>query len=129
VDLEEEPKRFEVIIYMKSKKRQKLVIKAITLDEGDARVNSLNSDVYEIEIKGAKKIQKLLEKFSFDFDKMASSLRIMNNRMILLNPKAFQDKNKLSNSVDGEVYIDNEKGLQDMTDHNNSHTNMVENQE
>jgi hypothetical protein len=41
---------------------------------------------YIIEIE-ASKVDNLLNEFSSDFMKMASHLKIMNKRMVLLNPK------------------------------------------
>lgn len=85
------PKTFDIEVYQKNKKKHKLVIKAVSLAASDTR----KSDIYEIEIKGRGKIRELLEKFDYDFEILSNSLRIMNNRMILLNPKAL-DRKRLS---------------------------------
>ena len=44
-------------------------------------------DYFEIKVTGAEEIAKVLEKFGMNFDTIADSLRIMNDVMVLLNPR------------------------------------------
>ena len=44
-------------------------------------------DYFEIKVNGADEIVKVMEKFSADFELISSSLRIMNDVMVLLNPR------------------------------------------
>lgn len=60
------------------KKRLKMIIRAIEVEE--------EQDVFEIVINGQRKIDSILHKFSNDFINISNNLRIMRNRMILLNP-------------------------------------------
>ena len=58
------------------------MIKAIDSDKGQA--------MYEIVVKGQRKISDLLKKFKGDYNAMAEHLRILDNKMILLNPVSFK---------------------------------------
>ena len=44
-------------------------------------------DYFEIKVNGKDEIQKVMDKFQNNFDLIAESLRIMNEVMVLLNPR------------------------------------------
>jgi hypothetical protein len=44
-------------------------------------------DYFEIKVSGKDDIRKVIEKFGMDFNTIADSLRIMNDVMVLLNPR------------------------------------------
>ena len=44
-------------------------------------------DYFEIKVNGKDEIQKVMDKFQHNFDLIAESLRIMNEVMVLLNPR------------------------------------------
>jgi len=44
-------------------------------------------DYFEIKVNGKLEIKKVMGKFGMNFDTIADSLRIMNDVMVLLNPK------------------------------------------
>jgi len=50
-------------------------------------------DFFEIKVNGEEEIVKVLEKFHYDFNLMADSLRIMNDVMVLLNPRMLNSLN------------------------------------
>lgn len=68
---------FQVQIYFQDKTQGDLMIKAQQLG---------TPHLYEIVINGAKKCQELITHFNKDFALMTENLRIMANRMVLLNP-------------------------------------------
>jgi len=75
--------KYLVQISLKNRKRSayKLIIKAIHTDG--------SGDYYDIVIEGHKKVQEMIRHFDFSFQQVCDHLRIMNNRMILLNPVKF----------------------------------------
>lgn len=62
----------------KRTKQQNLVIKAMHLDG--------SQDYYDILLEGRQKVQDMVRHFGFSYQRISECLRIMNNRMILLNP-------------------------------------------
>ena len=57
------------------------------------------SESYVIEIRGQDKVEALLNKeFERNFIGMAQHLKIMNRRMVLLNPKFMQRKQEAENT-------------------------------
>ena len=68
---------FQVQIYFSDRHANDLIIKAQQLG---------TPHLYEIIINGQKKCLELVSHFNRDYPLMTESLRIMNNRMVLLNP-------------------------------------------
>ena len=72
---------------------------AITYDEPNEKflVVATNSedtrDYFEIKVNGQEEIAKVLSKFHHNFDLIAESLRIMNEVMVLLNPRMLNNFN------------------------------------
>lgn len=75
---EEKPLKYLVSIHLVNRKKQKLVIKATHTDG--------SGDYYDIVIEGTKKVQDMVRHFNFSYQRICDHLRIMSNRMILLNP-------------------------------------------
>jgi len=44
-------------------------------------------DYFEIKVDGQDEIARVLQKFQWDYNLIAGSLRIMNDVMVLLNPR------------------------------------------
>lgn len=55
-----------------------MIIKACVMDG--------SGDYYDIVLEGASKVKEMIEHFNFSYQLICEHLRIMNNRMILLNP-------------------------------------------
>ena len=64
--------------YMEKKRTKKFLINAVSDNE--------KRDLFEIEINGMKKINFMLQQFQHDYSKIAENLRIIENRMVLVNP-------------------------------------------
>jgi len=71
------------------KQRQKFKIVATNLKD--------THDYFEIKVDGEEEIARVLEKFRYDFNLIADSLRIMNDVMVLLNPRML---NSLNNTIE-----------------------------
>lgn len=75
---------YKVSIELQTSKRtrqQNLVIKAV-------HVNG-SQDYYDIVLEGRQKVQDMVKHFGFSYQRISECLRIMNHRMILLNPVLF----------------------------------------
>lgn len=70
--------KYHVSIHLLNKKRSKLVIKAMHMDG--------SGDYYDIVIEGQQKVRDMISHFNYSYKLICDHLRIMNNRMILLNP-------------------------------------------
>ena len=44
-------------------------------------------DYFEIKVEGSEDVEKVLNKFQYSYQMISQSLRIMNEVMVLLNPK------------------------------------------
>lgn len=56
-------------------------------------------DYFEIKVTGAEEIKRVMDKFQSNFDSICESLRIMNDVMVLLNPRM------LTNTITNESTI------------------------
>jgi hypothetical protein len=73
------------------------------------------NESFVIEIRGAEKVDSLIGKeFIGDFELMASHLKIMNKRMVLLNPRFVKkhQSNTDANNAEGGVTVINEQQQQ-----------------
>ena len=61
------------------KQRQKFKVIATNLED--------TRDYFEIKVEGTDEISRVMDKFRWDFNVIADSLRIMNDVMVLLNPR------------------------------------------
>ena len=52
-------------------------------------------DYFEIKVNGPEEVQRVLDKFGNNLNTIADSLRIMNDVMVLLNPRMLQTVNTL----------------------------------
>ena len=59
--------------------RQKFKVIATNLED--------TRDYFEIKVNGSEEIAGVMEKFQWDYNLIAVSLRIMNDVMVLLNPR------------------------------------------
>ena len=59
--------------------RQKFKVIATNLED--------TRDYFEIKVDGQEEISRVMEKFQWDYNLIADSLRIMNDVMVLLNPR------------------------------------------
>eukprot|EP00354_Favella_ehrenbergii_P005309 CAMPEP_0170451924 /NCGR_PEP_ID=MMETSP0123-20130129/1002_1 /TAXON_ID=182087 /ORGANISM="Favella ehrenbergii, Strain Fehren 1" /LENGTH=140 /DNA_ID=CAMNT_0010713775 /DNA_START=1276 /DNA_END=1698 /DNA_ORIENTATION=- len=80
--------KFEVAM-THDKLRQKLKVIATNLED--------TRDYFEIKVDGNEEIKRVMDKFHWDFNMIADSLRIMNDVMVLLNPRM------LNNSVNQTI--------------------------
>ena len=64
---------------MNDKVKQKFKVVATNLED--------THDYFEIKVDGQDEIARVLQKFHYDFNLIADSLRIMNDVMVLLNPR------------------------------------------
>jgi len=78
MDLPGPHQQFEVAI-THDQSNQKFLVVATNLED--------TRDYFEIKVNGADEVAKVLGKFQFNFDLIADSLRIMNDVMVLLNPR------------------------------------------
>ena len=70
------------------------------------------SESYVIEIRGQDKVEGLLSKeFEGNFVNMALHLKIMNRRMVLLNPKFMARKRDESESAAQQHQVDTSQGV------------------
>jgi hypothetical protein len=56
-------------------------------------------DYFEIKVNGRDEVAKVLNKFSYSYELIAESLRIMNDVMVLLNPRML---NTISSTIQNE---------------------------
>ena len=77
-DFPEPHQHFEVAITL-DEQTEKFLIVATNLDD--------QRDYFEIKVSGKSDVDKVMQKFSHNFNTIAESLRIMNDVLVLLNPK------------------------------------------
>lgn len=70
--------QFEVVINH-DKQNEKFLVVATNLVD--------TRDYFEIKVNGHEEICRVMDKFQWNFDLIADSLRIMNDVMVLLNPR------------------------------------------
>ena len=73
------------------KQRQKFKVIATNLED--------TRDYFEIKVDGTEEISRVMEKFHWDYNLIAESLRIMNDVMVLLNPRML---NSLQQTIDSQ---------------------------
>ena len=86
-DAEGPHQSFEVVITL-DEDNEKFLVVATNLED--------TRDYFEIKVNGAEEISKVMAKFSSNFDLIAESLRLMNDVMVLLNPRMLTTLNTLS---------------------------------
>ena len=83
--------RFEVVI---SNDEQSEIFLVVATNLEDTR------DYFEIKVNGTDEVAKVMAKFSHSYELIAESLRIMNDVMVLLNPRMLTT---LSSTIQNEV--------------------------
>ena len=78
IDIPERPYKYEVAIELNPKKASRLIIKALQLNG--------SGDFYDIVIDGQQKVREMIKHFKYSYQLICDHLRIMGNRMILINP-------------------------------------------
>ena len=82
--------KFEVAM-THDKQKQKFKVIATNLED--------TRDYFEIKVDGTEEISRVMEKFHWDYNLIAESLRIMNDVMVLLNPRML---NSLQQTIDSQ---------------------------
>ncbi|CDW83918.1 UNKNOWN [Stylonychia lemnae] len=91
MELEEKSQKYNVTIKLINRKNTQMLIKAM-LQDG-------SGDYFDIVIDGKDKVQNMIKHFNYSYKLITEHLRIMNNRMILINPQAVK-KDTISTTRD-----------------------------